>query len=183
MTTSTKDLGPIGRQLETDRLILRDFEGSDAPVYAEIRRKPEVVAYLSPSERITENADKIASRAINQFMSERCDIGIAPWAIIDRNRSVLLGHAGIRRLGDSAEYELIYLLDSDAWGKRLAFEACTAAISFAAGPLKLTRLIATVDPNNSRSRRLLERLGFVYWRSTAIGDVFLDHFSIDLTSH
>lgn len=46
------------------------------------------------------------------------------------------------------------------WGRGVAFEACQAALPYLARELRVTALFATVDPRNSRSIRLLMRLGF-----------------------
>jgi RimJ/RimL family protein N-acetyltransferase len=46
------------------------------------------------------------------------------------------------------------------WGRGVAFEACRAALPYLAHEIGVTALFATVDPQNSRSIRLLTRLGF-----------------------
>jgi RimJ/RimL family protein N-acetyltransferase len=46
------------------------------------------------------------------------------------------------------------------WGQGVAYEACSAALPRLAGEFGVTAVFATVDPKNSRSVRLLERLGF-----------------------
>ena len=60
------------------------------------------------------------------------------------------------RTGDFA-----FVLAPEFWGRGVAFEACQAAIPRLAREFGVTELFATVDPKNSRSIRLLERLGFV----------------------
>ncbi len=60
-----------------------------------------------------------------------------------------------RRTGDFA-----FVLAPEYWGRGVAFEACQAAIPYIADELRVTELFATVDPKNTRSIRLLTRLGF-----------------------
>jgi ribosomal-protein-alanine N-acetyltransferase len=57
--------------------------------------------------------------------------------------------------------QLGYGLDQHEQGKGVMTEALGAAIGFAFGPLKLHRITASYMPSNTRSGRLLERLGFV----------------------
>jgi RimJ/RimL family protein N-acetyltransferase len=57
--------------------------------------------------------------------------------------------------------DLAFVLAPEFWGRGVAFEACQAAIPQIAREFGVTALFATVDPKNSRSIRLLERLGFV----------------------
>jgi len=59
------------------------------------------------------------------------------------------------RTGDFA-----FVLAPECWGRGVAFEACRAAIPYIADELRVTELFATVDPKNTRSIRLLTRLGF-----------------------
>ena len=53
-----------------------------------------------------------------------------------------------------------YALREDAEGKGLMTEGLRAAVEFAFGPLNMHRIMANVRPDNARSLRLLERLGF-----------------------
>jgi RimJ/RimL family protein N-acetyltransferase len=59
------------------------------------------------------------------------------------------------RTGDFA-----FVLAPEYWGRGVAFEACRAAIPYIADELGVTMLFATVDPKNTRSIRLLTRIGF-----------------------
>lgn len=60
----------------------------------------------------------------------------------------------------SARAETGYILAPAAWGRGLATEAMGALLDHAFGPLALRRVEADVDPRNTGSCRLLERLGF-----------------------
>jgi ribosomal-protein-alanine N-acetyltransferase len=53
-------------------------------------------------------------------------------------------------------------VSAHAWGRGLATEAAQAAVQFAFETAGLTRLIGFVIPENVASRRVLERVGFVY---------------------
>ena len=57
--------------------------------------------------------------------------------------------------------DLAFVLAPEFWGRGVAYEACRAAIPQIARQFGVTGLFATVDPKNSRSIRLLIRLGFV----------------------
>jgi ribosomal-protein-alanine N-acetyltransferase len=53
-----------------------------------------------------------------------------------------------------------FVIGPEYWGRGVAYEACQAALPYLARELGVTALFATVDPQNSRSIRLLVRLGF-----------------------
>ena len=56
--------------------------------------------------------------------------------------------------------EVSFVLRRDRWGQGLASAALGLLFAFCFETLKLHRLEADVDPDNQRSLRLLERLGF-----------------------
>jgi RimJ/RimL family protein N-acetyltransferase len=60
--------------------------------------------------------------------------------------------------GSTADFAFVFA--PEHWGRGVAFEACRAAIPSLAGDFGVRALFATVDPRNSRSIRLLQRLGF-----------------------
>ena len=62
---------------------------------------------------------------------------------------------------DSKRAELGYDLLIEHWGKGYMTEAVKALLDYGFLRLNLNRIEATVDPENQRSTRLLERVGFV----------------------
>lgn len=60
--------------------------------------------------------------------------------------------------GATADFAFVFA--PEYWGRGVAFEACGVALPRLAGEFGVRAAYATVDPRNSRSARLLERLGF-----------------------
>lgn len=60
--------------------------------------------------------------------------------------------------GSTADFAFVFA--PEHWGRGVAFEACRAALPRLAGEFGVRAVFATVDPRNTRSIRLLERLGF-----------------------
>jgi [ribosomal protein S5]-alanine N-acetyltransferase len=61
--------------------------------------------------------------------------------------------------GRSADFAFAFA--PEYWGHGLAFEACQAVLPCLGRDFEVRALYATVDPRNSRSVRLLQRLGFL----------------------
>lgn len=59
-----------------------------------------------------------------------------------------------------ATADFAFVFAPEHWGRGVAFEACRAALPGLAAEFGVRAVYATVDPRNSRSVRLLERLGF-----------------------
>lgn len=62
--------------------------------------------------------------------------------------------------GDEAEFG-IAIGESSLWGKRIGFEAAKLALDYASKELGITTFLAETHETNLRSRRLLERIGFI----------------------
>jgi RimJ/RimL family protein N-acetyltransferase len=148
------------RTVRTARLLLRPFVLSDVAAYAAIRAKPEVMRYLPGGEARTATARQDAERLTPLFASLWDEVGYGPWAALDCASGALLGHVGLRRLPElGGETEVLYMLDSAAWGRGLAKEGAAAARDYGFGVLSLSRLIGLVLPDNTASLRVLERIG------------------------
>lgn len=74
----------------------------------------------------------------------------------------LIEHEGrvIGKAGCYAPPEIGYILHPSAWGQGLAFEALAAVIPHVFAVQPIDALTADVDPRNTASLKLLERLGF-----------------------
>ena len=85
----------------------------------------------------------------------------APWAVILRDSGELIGYCGIFPIvvHNEPEMELGYRLGRSFWGRGLATEAARAAVEYARDTLGLRRLIALIDPGNTRSVAVAKKLG------------------------
>jgi len=147
-----------GLSLETPRLRLRAVRGSDAPALLEIFADPAVARYgssppwadLAEAERrVARDLQGGADGSVLALLVERA----ADARVIGR---CVLFHVdrGCRRA------EVGYALASSAWGQGYAREAVQALLDYGFEHLDLNRVEADIDPRNTASARLLERLGF-----------------------
>ncbi len=154
-------LPPAAREVITARLRLRPFRTVDAPAYAAIRAKPEVMRFMPGGGAARAAlAAQDAPRLVAGFAACWEDPGYGPWAVEDRATGALLGHCGLRLLPDLVgETEILYLLDSAAWGRGLAAEGAAAARDFGLRTLGLPRLVAYALPENLASVAVMRRIG------------------------
>lgn len=144
--------------LTTARLVLRPFAVADILPYAAIRAKPEVVAMLPGGPEAAARAVEDSARLISTWAGVRP--GGAPWAVEARDDGRLLGHLGLRPVPElGGETELLYMLDSDVWGRGLATEGGAAVLGAAFGALGLRRVIALARPENAASVAVMRKLG------------------------
>lgn len=161
--------------IETDRLLLRKLEINDRDDFFRYRSLPEVYEYQSfMPKNVTEVDDFIRDNHSNPNIPNT-------WfqlAIIKRDEDVLIGDIGIHFLEDNEQIEVGYTLAPSYQGKGYAIEALKAVINYLFFDLKKHRITASVDPNNAKSIRLLEKLGMRkeahFIKSYRMGDMWLD---------
>lgn len=144
---------------ETERLRLRMTEPRDAPGLLTVFGDPEVARFLS-RPAFTELAQAEAFQVrLQACFRERSYL---QWGIARRTDDVLIGTFTLFHVDlEQGRGEIGYTLQRDHWGQGLAGEAVGAMIGVVFGELGLRRLEADVDPRNTRSLALLEKLGFV----------------------
>lgn len=157
---------PTTPVLASQRLVLRVPAPGDAGrllAYAERNR-----AHLAPWEPqrtaayFTEPHWRGEIARIQKAVAE--DQGL-PLLVLhgDRPDGPVLGRCNLSNIvrGVFQAASLGYSLDREAEGHGLMAEAIRAVIAHAFGPMNLHRVMANYMPENVRSARLLERLGFV----------------------
>ncbi len=139
--------------LTTPRLVLRQIRADDAAALHPVLSDPEVMTWWSsgPHQSLAETADYVASNAAEGE-------GVACWAIT-LGDDVAIGWV-ILIDGKPAVKEIGYILHRDHWGRGIAREAVARVIDYGFAELKLRRIFADTDPENSGSIALLQRLGF-----------------------
>ena len=143
--------------LRTPRLELRPFTDADLPAAHRIYSDPEVMRYVGhgPVGSEHESRGMLAAYTAHQAVH-----GYSFWAVVERASGALIGDAGLfLSQGIGPDVELGYTLARRSWGRGYATEAARACLDAAFGPLGLDEVIALVVPDNSRSLRVVARLG------------------------
>lgn len=95
------------------------------------------------------------------------------WPMFLVENGDFVGACGMRPEGDI--HALGFHLRPAHWGRGYATEAARAVIDYAFGPLGAEVLFAGHHPENERSKRALESLGFTYWRHNLYPPTGLQH--------
>jgi RimJ/RimL family protein N-acetyltransferase len=161
--------------ITTDRLLLRRLEINDRDDFFRYRSLPEIYKYQSfMPKNVAEVDDFIRNNQSNSNIANT-------WfqlAIVNKNEEMLIGDIGIHFLEDNAQIEIGYTLAPSYQGQGYAIEALKAVINYLFFDLKKHRISASVDPNNTKSIRLLEKLGMRkegrFIKSYRMGDMWVD---------
>jgi RimJ/RimL family protein N-acetyltransferase/GNAT superfamily N-acetyltransferase len=144
--------------LQTERLILRDFQKEDWQVVHEYGSDPEVVKYM-PFGPNTEEETKAFIQKTLAKQKEQPRLSFN-FALVNKQDNKLIGACEIRiKSVENKEGEIGYILNHRYWNQGYMTEAAHAVMAFGFEKFGLHRIIATCDPANSGSYRVMEKLG------------------------
>ncbi len=146
------------KEFVTERLRLRGWRPDDAPPLAAMNADPEVMRYIGSGAKPYAEALERAGRLV----WARPGKGLGLWAIEESATGVFQGWAGLIPLDDTEEIELAYRLPKSSWGRGIATEAARPLLAYGFDELRLELIAAVTDPENRASRRVLDKLGFLY---------------------
>lgn len=147
-------------QLETLRLILRDFAIEDLEALFAYQSDPQYQSFYGPDEHGLQESRKLLEMCIaNAAESPRQNYQLA---IVNPSSSPdPIGNCGVRCRGmDPGFAEFGLELAPHSWGRGFATEAGTAILGFGFDELGVHTIVATTVKENERVTRLARRLGF-----------------------
>lgn len=159
----SKDNDPKFPLLETERLILRAFQKTDVNNIFTTYCEDEVTKYYD-LESMQSESEAIE---ILEIFKSRFENGVGVrWAITLKKTGEYIGDCGYNPWSTTnRKAEIGYALIPKYWGNGYAIEAIKAILHYGfmeLGIVKLNRIIAMIDPRNTKSIQLVEKIGFQY---------------------
>ncbi len=151
---------PFPEPLLTDGVVvLRPWRPEDAAVRASWGDDPVIVRWTGVPANYTEEAARAHMARSEEARKAGRSLALA---ITDAATTVVGGSCDIRRPDpeDPALGEVGYLLSGHARGRGLATRAMGLLVAWSFQELGMGRVQALVHPDNPRSARVLDRLGF-----------------------
>jgi len=144
--------------LHAGRLRLRWLTEDDVDALFTVFADPAVTRFWSwPAFTRVEQAAALLEQIRGCFLDDR----LYQWGIARSEDDRVIGTCTLANLDFThARAEIGFALGSAHWRQGWMWQACSALLDLAFGPLGLLRLEADVDPQNTASLALLERLGF-----------------------
>jgi RimJ/RimL family protein N-acetyltransferase len=144
-------------QLQTERLILRDWRDEDRAPFARIGADPEVMRFY-PSTLTREQSDQF----IDGMHAHIAAHGWGFWAVELRATGELIGFTGVRSasgLPIPPGLEAGWRVGREHWRRGYASEAASACFSFAFGQLGVERVLAVTALPNLASQAVMRKIG------------------------
>ena len=163
------------KRIETERLILRQFELSDCDDMYQWASNPEVVKYLSyyPHKNAGET-----KRILKCWTEGYKNLNEYNWAIEYNGR--VIGNISVVSQ-DNACYSchLGWQIDVPYWNKGIMTEAAKAVLDYLFGEVGYDRIASGYDTRNVGSGRVMQKIGmtlegsfrrYIYQKDGSIGD-------------
>jgi RimJ/RimL family protein N-acetyltransferase len=156
-----KEKAVADNALRTERLVIRRWLDADRAPFAAMNADPEVMEHF-PSVLTREESDASAARIGEHFSVH----GFGLWAVEIPGVVSFAGCVGLAVPRFEAPFtpcvEIGWRLARPHWGHGYATEAARAVLAFAFAALGLQEVVSFTVPGNTRSRRVMEKLGMTH---------------------
>jgi RimJ/RimL family protein N-acetyltransferase len=149
---------PVEPELRTSRLLLRRWRREDREPFATLNADPAVMKHF-PAPLSREQSNDLVDR-MESGLNER---GWGLWAVEVPDTAAFIGFIGLNPVTFDAPFtpavEVGWRLARAHWSHGYATEGARAALAFGFDTLALDEIVSFTTHGNSRSRRVMERLG------------------------
>jgi RimJ/RimL family protein N-acetyltransferase len=149
---------------ETERLVIRPWRDDDVEPWIAMGLDPRVMEFF-PTVYTREEAAAAAAR-MRQRLDEN---GYGWWVVEVKGGAPFAGVIALQDVPFDAHFtpalEVGWRLSYDHWGAGYASEGARAALDFAFATLDRTEVVAITAAINTRSQRVMQRLGMSYDRA------------------
>ena len=163
-------------ELESKRLFFRKILLIDAKDLFLIRSNDDVMRFMDVTKfESIDDAEKLI-KLVDEAYKKQTGIN---WAIIEKKSNTFIGYFGFFRIiPEHFRAEIGYALSPEYWGKGYMYETLNKLVRFGFKIMKLHSIEANVNPENEKSKKTLEKIGFrqeAYFRENYLfNNRFLD---------
>jgi RimJ/RimL family protein N-acetyltransferase len=147
--------------LRTPRLILRPWRDEDRAPFAALNADPLVMEFFPA--RLTREA---SDAQVDRIMAHFAEHGFGFWAMEVPGITRFAGFVGLgiprQQLPFSPCVEVGWRLAAEFWNRGYATEGARTAVQYGFETLGLQEIVSFTAVGNSRSRRVMEKLGMDY---------------------
>lgn len=149
--------GRVDPVLETERLALRRITDGDAPFLLELLTDPSFLRFIG--DRGVQSLDDARAYARTGPISSYERHGFGLWLTSLKTDETPIGLCGLLKRESLDDVDVGFAFLPAFWSRGYAREAVSAVLSSARDTYGLARVVAVVNPDNARSRKLLETVG------------------------
>ena len=143
--------------IETPRLILRKLVDDDAEFIFQLLNSPTWLEYVG--DRGIKTMDDARNYILQKIMKSYEQFGFGLWLTKLKTGETPIGICGLIKRDTLEDVDIGFAFLPEHTGKGYAFEAASATMNYAMNELKLIRILAITTEVNTKSIRLLEKIG------------------------
>lgn len=141
---------------QTKRLLIRQLTADDFDVMYAVYSDAEAMRWVDDGQPISREE---CIRWIEITQKNYAAYGYGMSALVLRSSGAVIGFCGLVHPGGQPEAEIKYALLRDYWGQGFASEATQGMIDYGVRTFGLRKIIATIDPDNLASQRVMAKVG------------------------
>ncbi len=146
--------------LKTPRLILREFDISDAENLFLLNGDPDVIRYTG--DVAFKNLEE-AKALIENYVPYKRD-GYGRWTVLLKENNEFIGWCGLRFIEDTKQIDLGYRFMKKYWNKGYGTEAAQACLNYGFEKLGMKEIMARANKENIGSIKIMEKIGMTFWK-------------------
>ncbi len=142
--------------LETNRIIVKNFNNSDISDWAKIENDAVIRRYVDGKVLSLKEAGEYVEMNTRQYQTH----GYRRYPFRLKETRKLIGMCGFLNEPDGIDFG--YRYSNDSWGKGLGFEAAKEVLEYSFSKLGLEKVLGLTTEENVGSIRIFEKLGFKF---------------------
>lgn len=154
--------------LETDRLALHRLTTGDAEFIVSLLNEPTFIRNVG--DKGVRSVDDACRYIADGPAASYAQHGFGLYLVALKETGAPIGICGLRKRDALEDVDIGFALLPEFRARGFALEAARAVKEYARQVIGLTRLVAITVPDNTRSIRVLEKLGFRFERQVRLSD-------------
>lgn len=146
--------------LESDRLIIREAAVEEAPFYFKLFNDPDWITYIN--DKGLRSVEETRAYLEDILLKNALLNGLGFFTIISKDADEPIGMSSALQRENLDFIDVGYALLPKSRGKGFASEATLLMMDYIKEKFQQKKVYAFTIPNNEKSQRLLENLGFVF---------------------
>lgn len=143
--------------LETERLILREFDADDAELMLEILNEPAFIRFVA--DRNVRTTREAAEYLKEKILPSYGRFGFGFYVVELKANGTPVGMCGLVKRETLEHVDIGFSILERFWGRGYASEAAVALMHHGLTNLRLPRIVGITAPDNDRSAAVLQKLG------------------------